>query len=177
MNLILQIVVIALKFIIPILLVWFPFAGSWANYILDVVDGDILAYTGMADYQYQTIDKVADYFSYIMMVIAARKWLVKSTIWVLFAYRTIGQLLFFITRDEMMFFYFQNFLEPLVMIYSFLIFKSKGKLDLAHKIYKKNFFLIWGIIIGYKVWNEWYLHFANIDLSTFFFGIDGSTVR
>lgn len=174
MDIFAQHFVIALKFIVPVLLIWFPFAGSWANYVLDVVDGDILQYFGMQDYQYQTIDKAADYFSYIMMVVAAWKWRIRFTVILLFVYRTIGQILFFLTRDEMMFFYFQNFLEPLIMIYSLIRFRYKGDMVKTHKTYLKHIVLIWGIILGYKLWNEWYLHFANIDLSTFFFGIDGA---
>ena len=172
MNTLFQGIVIALKFIIPALLLKFPFAAAWGNYVLDVVDGDILMALGLNDYTYQTIDKFADYVSYIFMLILGLRWRIKKTIIGLFIYRTVGQLLFFLTRNEMMFFYFQNFLEPLVMIYTLLLFrnKSEGK---AYESYKKYFFFIWGIIIAYKVWNEWYLHFANIDLSTLFFGING----
>jgi len=80
------------------------------------------------------------------------------------------------TRNELFFFYFQNFLEPLMMIYALILFVQKDETK-AYKVYKKYFFLIWGIIIVYKVWNEWYLHFANIDLSTIFFGIDGASLK
>lgn len=172
MNTLLQIIIIALKFIIPALLLVFPFAAAWLNYLLDVIDGDMLQALGMSDYNYQTVDKFADYVSYIFMLILGLRWRIKKTIIGLFVYRTIGQVLFFITRNELMFFYFQNFLEPLVMIYTLLIFKQKSE-EKAYQSYKKQFFLIWAIIIGYKVWNEWYLHFANIDLSTIFFGFNG----
>lgn len=164
--------VVALKFIVPILLLWFPFFAAWGNYVLDVVDGDILQGLGMQEYLYQTVDKVADYWSYIFMLILGLRWKIRKTIVVLFIYRTIGQLLFFITRDEMMFFYFQNLLEPLVMIYTLILFKQKSEAK-AYKTYKKHIILIWVIILGYKIWNEWYLHLANIDLSTFFFGFNG----
>jgi hypothetical protein len=172
MNTFLQIIIIALKFIIPALLLVFPFAAAWLNYLLDVIDGDMLQSLGMSDYNYQTVDKFADYVSYIFMLILGFRWRIKKTIIGLFVYRTIGQALFFITRNELMFFYFQNFLEPLVMIYTLLIFKQKSE-EKAYLTYKKYFILIWGIIIAYKVWNEWYLHFANIDLSTIFFGFNG----
>ncbi len=172
MNTFLQIIIIALKFIIPALLLVFPFAAAWLNYLLDVIDGDMLQSLGMSDYNYQTIDKFADYVSYIFMLILGFRWRIKKTIIGLFVYRTIGQALFFITRNELMFFYFQNFLEPLVMIYTLLIFKQKSE-EKAYLTYKKHFIMIWGIIIAYKVWNEWYLHFANIDLSTIFFGFNG----
>lgn len=170
---ILIILVVALKFIIPSLMFWNPLVGSWGNYFLDVVDGDILLELGLSDFNYQTIDKFADLFSYAVMLLVGLKWSIRRTIIYLFIYRFIGQILFFLTRNEMMFFYFQNLLEPLVMAYSILLFRNKWDDKKAFLSYKKHFILIWIIVIGYKIWNEWYLHFANIDLSTIFFGFSG----
>lgn len=150
-----------------------PLIGSWGNYFLDVVDGDILLELGLSDFNYQTIDKFADLFSYAVMLIVGFRWSIKRTIIYLFIYRMIGQILFFFTRNEMMFFYFQNLLEPLVMAYSILLFRNKWDDKKAYLSYKKHIILIWIIIVGYKLWNEWYLHFANIDLSTIFFGFTG----
>ncbi len=164
--------VIVLKFVVPAFMLLFPFAGSWCNYVLDVVDGDILQSLGLNEYWYQTIDKSADYFSYIIMLVVGLRWRIRKTIIALFIYRTIGQVLFFITRNELFLFYFQNFLEPLVMIYSLLIFKNKSE-EKAHASYQKHIVIIWSIILIYKIWNEWYLHFANIDLSTLLFGFNG----
>lgn len=56
------------------------------------------------------------------------------------------------------------------MAYTLLLLLNKGSEDKAYNSYRKHLILIWIIILGYKLWNEWYLHFANIDLSTFFFG-------
>lgn len=165
--------VIFLKFLIPLVMLKYPFFGVWGNYFLDVVDGDILLELGLSEYYYQTIDKVADYFSYIVMLILGLRWRIKKVIIALFIYRSIGQLLFFATREELMFFIFQNFLEPLVMAYSLLLLVKGGNEGKAFASYKKHLILIWGIILAYKVWNEWYLHYANIDLSMLFFGFTG----
>lgn len=172
MEVLLQYFIIALKFFVPALLLWFPFPAAWGNYFLDVIDGDILAQLGMQENTYQLIDKTADYVSYIFMLIVGLRWRIRRTILILFIYRTIGQVLFFITRNELFFFYFQNFLEPLVMIYTLLVFLRKSEAK-AYGTYKRHFKLIWGIILAYKLWNEWYLHFANIDLSLFIFGFNG----
>lgn len=172
MDILAQVVVVALKFIVPTFMLVFPFPAVWANYVLDVIDGDVLMQFGMSEFVYQTIDKAADYFSYIFMLILGLRWRIKSTIVILFVYRTVGQVLFFATRNELMFFYFQNFLEPLVMVYTLLIFKQ-GSEEKAFGSYKRHFILIWVIILVYKLWNEWYLHFANIDLSTLLFGFNG----
>lgn len=172
MGKVLIITIVLLKFIIPSLLLKFPFPAAWTNYFLDVIDGDILRALGLSEFFYQSIDKLADYYSYVFMLILGWRWKIRKTIVVLFLYRTIGQVLFFVTRNELSFFYFQNFLEPLVMIYTLLIFKA-GTTLAAHKKYKQHFKLIWGIILTYKIWNEWNLHFANIDLSKLFFGFSG----
>jgi hypothetical protein len=172
MNTVLQIIVISLKFIVPAGILWKPFQFVWANYLLDIIDGDILQEIGMSDYHYQTIDKSMDLVSYVFMLIAGSKWQIKRAIIALFSFRLIGQILFFLTRNELSFFYFQNFLEPLVMTYALLIFMKKSEAK-AYLSYKKHFKLIWFIILTYKLWNEWYLHYANIDLSSLFLGFNG----
>lgn len=170
--LLLQIVIVILKVAISLLMLWFPFIGVWGNYLLDVIDGDILLSLGMSDTLYQTVDKSADLLSYVFMLILGLRWRIRKTTIILFIYRLIGQVLFFVTRDELMFVFFQNFLEPLMMIYTLLLMRLKSEKK-VYKIYKQHIILIWMIIIGYKVWNEWYLHYANIDLSLLFFGFTG----
>lgn len=164
--------VIFLKFFIPALMLRYSFFGLWVNYILDVIDGDILLSLGLNDYSYQTLDKFTDLISYIFMVIVGRKWHIRKTVTILFFYRMTGQILFFFTRNELVFFFFQNFLEPLMMIYALILFKEKSE-SKTYTVYKKHLILIWGIILTYKIWNEWYLHFANIDLSLLLFGFNG----
>lgn len=153
-------------------MLFWPLFGLWGNYILDIVDGDILMSLGMSNGLYQTIDKSTDLVSYFFMLILGLRWQIRKTIIFLFIYRIIGQILFFITGNEIVFFYFQNLLEPLMLIYVLLIFRKKSE-KLAYQTYKKHIKIIWAIVVVYKLWNEWYLHFANIDLSTILFGING----
>lgn len=174
MSEILQLLTIILKIIVPATMLKFPLFGIWGNYFLDVVDGDILLHLGMSETTYQLIDKSTDFISYVFMLILGLRWSIRKTVTVLFAYRVIGQVLFFITGKEILFFYFQNFLEPLMMIYVLILFKQKTE-EKAYLTYKKHIILVWVIILIYKVWNEWYLHFANIDLSLFFFGFTGGS--
>ncbi len=172
MNEILQLLVIVLKFVVPCSMLLFPLFGLWGNYFLDVVDGDILLSLGMSDQTYQLVDKSLDLISYVFMLILGLRWSIRKTVTALFAYRLIGQILFFITGLEIVFLYFQNFLEPLMMIYALILFKQKDEKK-TYLTYRKYLFLIWGIVLIYKIWNEWYLHYANIDLSLFFFGFTG----
>src|SRR5687767_8949366 len=105
--------VVALKFILPLLIVRFPFWGGWSNFGLDAVDGDILLPLGLSDFVYQRIDKAADWVAYICMIVAARDWPIRRWMIALFVFRSLGQVLFFLTDDERVFFLFPNLLEPL----------------------------------------------------------------
>lgn len=172
MDQIFQLLIILLKIAVPASMLFFPLFGLWGNYILDVVDGDILLSLGMSDPTYQLIDKSTDLISYIFMLILGLRWSIRKLVIFLFTYRIIGQILFFITGKEIIFFYFQNFLEPLMMIYALILFKQKDEKK-AYLTYKKHIILVWAIVLIYKIWNEWYLHFANIDLSLLFFGFTG----
>lgn len=97
--------IILLKILVPLSMLKFPFFGLWGNYFLDVVDGDILLSLGLTDQTYQVIDKSADLVSYFFMLILGLRWSIKRTILILFIYRFIGQMLFFITGNELVFFY------------------------------------------------------------------------
>ena len=165
--------VMSLKFVVPSLMLRFPVVGAWGTYVLDSVDGDVLLKLGVSDETYQTIDKAADYFSYVIMLIVGLRWRIRHLIVLLFVYRTIGQALFFKTRKEIVFMYFPNFLEPLVLAYTILLVRNKGSEEQAYASYRNHFGLIWFIITGYKLWNEWSLHAANIDLSEQVFGFTG----
>lgn len=155
-------IIIAAKFLLPVLFIWFPFLAGWANFVLDTIDGDILIPLGLEDYNYQTIDKLADYFTYVFMLIVGWRWQIHKEIKITFAIRTVGQLLFFLTRDELMFFFFPNLLEPLFLIYATLLFFKKKN---AHKIYKKYFKSIWAFILVYKFQDELITHVVNVDRS------------
>lgn len=165
--------VVSLKFVVPSLTLRFPFAGAWGNYVLDVIDGDVLLELGVPEETYQTIDKAADFYSYVVMLIVGLRWRIKHLIVLLFVYRTVGQALFFRTRNERAFVAFPNFLEPLVMIYTFLLFRHQGRESQAYAAYRRHAVPIWLAIVAYKLWNEWSLHVANIDLSERVFGFTG----
>jgi hypothetical protein len=158
--------VIFLKYFIPVTIVFIPFLGGWANFILDTLDGDILIPLGLIDSTYQLIDKSADWFTYVGMVLCAHhfKWPIKKWIIILFIFRSLGQLAFFLSRDERVFFIFPNFLEPFFLIYASLVFLKKAK---AYDFYTKHKFAIWLFVFIYKMQDEWITHIANIDRSEF----------
>lgn len=158
-----------LKFYLPLLYLVYPFQASWVNFVLDTTDGDILIPLGLDPDNYQIWDKGADFITYLMMFLAgfALKWEIRRTILYLFIFRSIGQVLFFITGSDRVFFFFPNFLEPLFMVYSLLRFIDERR---AYARYKRYLLPIWFVIISYKMWNEWNIHLAQIDLSEYLFG-------
>lgn len=152
--------IIVAKYVVPVLIVPFPFAAGWANFVLDTVDGDLLIPLGLDDDTYQLIDKSADWATYVGMAVAARRWHIKRTVFALFAMRTVGQLLFFITRAEIVFFLFPNFLEPLFLIYATIRHFRK---DRVGEIYAAHRTAIWVFVVVYKLQDEWVTHVGNVD--------------
>ena len=160
--------VIIAKYLIPVLIIPFPFAAGWANFVLDTVDGDVLIPLGLDDGPYQLIDKSADWFTYVGMVIAAREWKIRRTVFVLFVFRTVGQLLFFITGAEFVFFLFPNFLEPLFLIYATIRHFNP---DRVADIYTRHRVAIWIFVVLYKLQDEWITHVGNVDRSELITGL------
>lgn len=161
-------VIVGAKFIIPVLIVPFPFAAGWANFVLDTVDGDLLIPLGLDDGPYQLIDKTADWFTYVGMLVAARHWHIRRWVIALFVLRTFGQLLFFVTGDEIVFFFFPNFLEPLFLIYATI---RHFRPERVAEIYTRYRIGIWVFVVLYKMQDEWITHVGNIDRTELITGL------
>ena len=155
-------VVVALKYLLPLLLIPLPFLAGWANFVLDSADGELLIPLGLSDPVYQQIDKSADYVTYICMVVAAWRWPMRRVVIALFALRTVGQALFFITGDEIVFFLFPNFLEPLFLVYATILFLKRAD---APTFFARHAIVIWVLIVAYKLQDEFITHVANVDRS------------
>jgi len=158
------VVVVGLKFLLPVLYLRRPFEAGWGNLLLDSIDGDILVPAGLPDERYQLIDKAADYWAYVFMLIWGWRTPIRREVAATFALRTIGQALFFITRDEIYFFYFPNLLEPLFLVYA-TIGRFRGW-DKAYEIYRRHAVAIWIGILLYKFQDEYITHVANVDRTT-----------
>jgi hypothetical protein len=158
------VVVVGLKFILPLLYFRYPFGAGWANFLLDSVDGDILVPAGLPDPTYQLVDKAADYWTYICIFVWGWRQPIRRETTVTFVLRTVGQVLFFVTRNELALFFFPNLLEPLFLIYV-SIARFKGW-DRVYAIYRKYAVAIWAFILIYKFQDEYITHVANVDRTT-----------
>jgi hypothetical protein len=157
------IVVVALKFLLPVFYLKFPFAAGWGNFVLDAADGDILIPAGLPDATYQLIDKAADWVAYLFMFIWGWKREIRREIAATFALRTVGQALFFATRNELALFFFPNLLEPLFLIYVTMA-RLRGW-DRVQGLYTAHIRPIWVGILLYKFQDEWITHVVNVDRS------------
>lgn len=155
------VVVVALKFLLPVLILRFPFAAGWANFFLDSVDGDLLVPAGLAEPTYQLVDKAADWVTYLFIVIWGWRREIRRELVATFLLRTVGQALFFLTRNEVFLFLFPNLVEPLFLVYV-TIARFKGW-DRVYDIYRRYALVIWAGILVYKFQDEYVTHIANFD--------------
>jgi len=158
------VVVVALKFLLPVLIFRFPFAAGWANFFLDSIDGDILVPAGLPEPTYQVVDKVADWVTYLCIVLWGWKREIRTEVVVVFLLRTIGQVLFLLSGNELILFVFPNLLEPLFLVYV-TIARIKGW-DNVYTIYRRYAAPIWAAILVYKFQDEYVTHVANVDRTT-----------
>ena len=112
------VLIIAAKFALPLLIVRFPFAAGWANFVLDGVDGDLLVPLGLPNETYQPVDKITDWVTYVAIVVVAFRnaWPTRRLMLGLFLFRSVGQVGFLLTGNELLLAAFPNFLEPLFLV-------------------------------------------------------------
>ncbi len=94
------------------------------------------------------------------MVIAAWRWPLRRAVIALFALRSVGQALFFLTGDELVFLLFPNFLEPLFLAYASIAFLKRSE---APAFFERHAVAIWLVVVCYKLQDEYVTHVANVD--------------
>lgn len=165
--------IIAAKFALPILIVRFPFAAGWANFVLDSVDGDLLVPLGLPNEAYQPVDKLADWATYMAIVVVAyrNRWPTKRLMLGLFLFRSVGQIGFLVTGNELLLALFPNFLEPLFLVtasilaYERVIRRLPDWQARGFAVLHRYRWLIGALIVVYKVQDEYVTHVGNIDRS------------
>lgn len=167
------IVIVAAKFLLPVLIVPFPFVAGWANFVLDSVDGDLLIPLGLPNEIYQTVDKVADWVTYVAMVVVGyrNRWPIRRLMLGLFLFRTIGQVAFLLTANELFLALFPNFLEPLFLVtVSILAWQRVARhhadwTERGFAVLHRHRWVIGTLIVLYKLQDEYFTHVANVDRS------------
>lgn len=139
--------------------------------MLDSVDGDPLVPLGLANASYQPIDKIADWVTYIAIVVLAyrSRWPMRTLLAALFVFRSVGQLAFLLTGNELMLFFFPNFLEPTFLVIATVLFVKRvvsGRSDwreAAFETVSRHRWLIGVGVVAYKVQDEYPTHVSNVD--------------
>ncbi|HEU0235807.1 MAG TPA: hypothetical protein VFR14_05125 [Candidatus Limnocylindrales bacterium] len=165
--------IIGAKFLLPALIVRYPFAAGWANFVLDSVDGDLLIPLGLQNETYQPVDKVADWATYVAIVVVAYRsgWPIRRLILALFVFRSVGQVGFLLTNEELLLAVFPNFLEPLFLVtasilaYERAVRRVPDWRDAGFAILRRHRWLIGALIVAYKIQDEYFTHVANVDRS------------
>lgn len=165
--------IVAAKFVIPVLIVRFPFAAGWAGFVLDGIDGDLLVPLGLADAVYQPVDKVADWVTYVAIVAVAyrNRWPIARLVLALFALRSVGQVLFLVTGEELVLAAFPNFLEPLFLMTASILAWERAvrrRPDwqaAGFAFLRRHRWPIGILIVVYKLVDEYLTHVGNIDRS------------
>lgn len=168
--------IVVAKFGLPVLIVRYPFAAGWANFFLDGFDGDLLIPLGLPDSIYQPVDKLADWVTYVAIVVHAyrARWPMRQLVLALFLFRSIGQVGFLITSNELLLALFPNFLEPLFLVtasilaWQRVVRRVPDWRERAFAVLRRYRWLIGALIVVYKLQDEWLTHVANIDRSEFF---------
>ena len=168
--------IVAAKFLVPLLIIRFPFAAGWANFVLDGVDGDLLVPLGLPNETYQPVDKITDWVTYVAIVIVGfrNEWPTRRLMLGLFAFRSIGQVGFLLTGNELLLAAFPNFLEPLFLVTATILAWERTVRHLpdwqerGFAILRRHRWLIGTLIVLYKLQDEYFTHVANVDRSDLF---------
>ena len=167
--------IVAAKFGLPILIVRYPFVAGWANFVLDSVDGDLLIPLGLLNEVYQPVDKVTDWVTYVAIVVVAYRdvWPIRRLMLGLFVFRSVGQVGFLLTGNELLLALFPNFLEPLFLVtatilaFERVVRRAPDWRDRGFAVLSRYRWLIGGLIVIYKLQDEYFTHVANVDRSDF----------
>ena len=167
--------IVAAKFVLPVLIVPFPFAAGWANFVLDGIDGDLLIPLGLPNDVYQPVDKLSDWVTYVAIVVVGyrNQWPIRRLMLGLFVFRSIGQVAFLLTENELFLALFPNFLEPLFLVTATILAWERvvrhhpDWQEEAFALVHRHRWLIGTLIVVYKLQDEYFTHIGNIDRSEF----------
>lgn len=111
-----QVVVVALRLLVPLLILRWPLVGGVAALVIDALDVVIVEFIsdgGMGDY-YSQIDKGLDTYYLTLEAFVAWRWTNPWTRWTalfLFAYRLVGVAVFELSEARVLLFIFPNLFE------------------------------------------------------------------
>ncbi|MCJ7740060.1 hypothetical protein MUP32_01940 [Candidatus Microgenomates bacterium] len=147
---IILIIILLCRIGVPFLIFSYPLQTFLLTIILDYFDGLLFNLLGFRWYQYNTIDKILDYWWYLFILLFLRGQTVFTIGLILFIYRGIGQFIGIVMRNEKVYLYFPNILEWFFLT-NLLFPNSQTNILLLVSI-------SWSLII------EWLIHKSHLHL-------------
>ncbi|MEK7110120.1 MAG: hypothetical protein AAB876_02765 [Patescibacteria group bacterium] len=160
--------IVLLRIIVaPLIFIW-PLPAIILSFFLDVVDIEFASRKVLTLSEYERYDKILDLWWYCNVMTFS--WFnlpnYRFLLLILFIFRTVGEIIFFIKNDRRIFFLFPNFFENIF----FLIFFSIYFKQLYFLLSEKYIFFSLSAVIITKIFQEWWVHIAQISIMEYFFG-------
>jgi len=168
MNVFLYYFVVLLRILsAPLIFIW-PLLSIILSFFLDIIDIEFASRKVLTLDEYERQDKILDLWWYLNAVIFSWFHLpyYRFLLLILFIFRAIGEVIFFIKNDRKVFFLFPNFFENIF----FLIFLSVYFKQLNFLLNSKFIFFSLSVAIIAKIFQEWWIHIALISIPEHFFG-------
>lgn len=165
MEQIIFLLVVGLRFIVPLFIPRFPVPAILLSLLIDAVDQTVFAAFDVEPENYQSYDKALDiYYLSIAYISTVRNWL-NTTAFIssqaLWYFRLVGVLLFELTGFRTILFLFPNVFE-----YFFIYYESLRTRWKTSRITKKHLLVaiafIWIVI---KLPQEYWIHVAQLDFT------------
>lgn len=156
------VVATALRVLAPLTVLRWPLPGVLLSMAIDVYDWNFFDITSYDDNSvYQNWDRVMDMYFWFVTLFMVRRWedtTAKYLAFILFAFRMIGQILFFLTQDRSFLFFFPNFYDNFLVMYLgyVLIFKRTRLLTSIRDVV-----VVFSLLMIPKIIHEYFLHFLR----------------
>lgn len=151
----------------PLIFIW-PLISIILSFFLDIIDIEFASKGVLTLEKYERYDKALDLWWHI--IIMTFSWFYLSDyiflLLPLFIFRIIGYAIFFIKNNRQIFFVFPNFFENVFI----LIFFSLNFKQLNFLLDKKYFLISILTVMILKIFQEWWIHIAQISIPEDFFG-------
>ncbi len=151
----------------PLIFLW-PLISIILSFFLDIIDIEFASRGILTLSEYERSDKALDLWWYSNAMLFSWFYLPYYRLFLLtlFIFRIVGDAIFFLKNNRRIFFLFPNFFENIFL----LIFFSLYFKQLNFLLDKKYFFISISIAIIIKIFQEWWIHIAQISISEDFFG-------
>ena len=168
MNVFLYFLVILLRLLsAPLIFVW-PLISIILSFLLDIVDIEFASRGVLTLKNYEKWDKILDLWWYLNALIFG--WInfseYKFFLLGLFIFRMVGDIIFILKNDRRIFIVFPNLFENVF----YLIFFSLNYKQLNYLLDQDHFLISLTLVILLKIFQEWWIHIAQISIPEDFFG-------